>query len=166
MGIEIRICGSRQDIKEIAVLANEIWHEHFVPIIGEGQVDYMVEKFQSERAIADAVENQGYRYYMAYEGETLIGYCGVQPQDEELFLSKLYLRKDCRGRGISKLLLSRAVDCCREMQLPSIYLTVNKHNDNTIAIYKKMGFEVVDEAVTDIGRGYVMDDYIMRLTVA
>ena len=43
-----------------------------------------------------------------------------------------------------------------------VYLTVNKHNDHAIEVYKKTGFVIVDEAVTDIGSGYVMDDYIFE----
>ncbi|EEG32200.1 acetyltransferase, GNAT family [[Clostridium] methylpentosum DSM 5476] len=165
MSVDIRICSSQSDIEAIARLANEIWQEHFTPIIGAGQVAYMVEKFQSVHAIADAVNNQGYRYYMAFENGELIGYCGVQPQQNELFLSKLYLRKDCRGRGISKQLLAEAVAYCKQLGHPSIYLTVNKHNDNTIAIYQRMGFTIDDAVVSDIGNGYVMDDYIMRLLI-
>ena len=45
----------------------------------------------------------------------------------------------------------------------SVYLTVNKGNDDTIAIYRKWGFEIIDSVVTDIGGGFVMDDYIMSL---
>ena len=42
----------------------------------------------------------------------------------------------------------------------SVYLTVNKHNDRAVAVYKKIGFELTDSVVTDIGSGFVMDDYI------
>ena len=38
------------EIQAIATLANEIWHQHFIPIIGEAQVEYMVEKFQHQLA--------------------------------------------------------------------------------------------------------------------
>lgn len=31
-------------VREIADLAKIIWNEHFTPIIGQKQVDYMVEK--------------------------------------------------------------------------------------------------------------------------
>ena len=37
-------------------------------------------------------------------------------------------------------------------------LTCNKHNTHSLDVYKKWGFEKVDEDVTDIGNGYVMDD--------
>lgn len=43
-----------------------------------------------------------------------------------------------------------------------IQLTVNKHNINSINAYKKWGFKTIDSVVTDIGSGFVMDDYIME----
>ena len=49
-------------LDKIAALANEIWHEHFVPIIGLDQVNYMVGKFQSYPALKDQVK-EGYEYY-------------------------------------------------------------------------------------------------------
>ena len=42
-----------------------------------------------------------------------------------------------------------------------IRLTVNKYNQNTIYAYLKWGFKTIDAVVTDIGSGFVMDDYIM-----
>lgn len=50
------------DIREIAVLAEEIWNQHFVDIIGKAQVDYMVEKFQSYPALKKQIEQEGYEY--------------------------------------------------------------------------------------------------------
>ena len=39
---------------------------------------------------------------------------------------------------------------------------MNKNNKNTIEAYKKWGFTIIDSVVTDIGNGFVMDDYIME----
>lgn len=47
----------------------------------------------------------------------------------------------------------------------SVYLTCNKHNSNSLAVYEKKGFKKIDEDVTDIGNGYVMDDYIYEYTL-
>jgi hypothetical protein len=48
------------------------------------------------------------------------------------------------------------------MGLTSIYLNVNKHN-SAVEFYLKKGFIKDREMVLDIGNGYVMDDYVMRL---
>ena len=54
----------------------------------------------------------------------------------------------------------------RELGLSSIYLTVNKNNEHSIAVYKKKGFLTVKDQVADIGNGFVMDDYIMEKIIA
>lgn len=158
--VEIKKASTDAQIKEIACLAHQIWREHFTPIIGSSQVDYMLEKFQSYSAIHQAVSCEGYSYYMLYDEGVFCGYCGVHPEDGALFLSKLYIEKSHRGKKLSKQLLARIkhdfADCCK------IWLTVNRHNENTIAAYQKMGFSIVREQKADIGNGFVMDDYIME----
>jgi len=53
----------KRRVDAVAVLADEIWREHFTPIIGTAQVEYMLAKFQSaERIFADITEN-GYVYF-------------------------------------------------------------------------------------------------------
>ena len=46
-----------------------------------------------------------------------------------------------------------------EADLPAI--SVNKRNARAIAAYQRNGFVIADSVVTDIGSGFVMDDYIM-----
>ena len=53
--MDLRICSSDEDIRALATLASEIWHEYFVSIITEEQIDYMVEKFQSYPALKKAI---------------------------------------------------------------------------------------------------------------
>ena len=51
------------NIEELCTLAEGIWHEHFTPIIGGAQVEYMVEKFQSVPAVTEQLR-QGYEYFL------------------------------------------------------------------------------------------------------
>jgi hypothetical protein len=41
-------------------------------------------------------------------------------------------------------------------------MTVNTNISNSYAMYLQLGFKVIDAVVTDIGGGFVMDDYIME----
>ena len=93
------------DIKTLAELTNEIWHEYWPCILSAKQIDYMVEKFQSENAIINQMKNKNYRYYFInYENQN-IGYIGVSPHSDYLFLSKLYIKKilDIKESGKSYL---------------------------------------------------------------
>ena len=52
---------------------------------------------------------------------------------------------------------------CRRRALKAIWLTVNRRNERAIGAYRRAGFREVRAQVTDIGGGYVMDDYVMEL---
>jgi ribosomal protein S18 acetylase RimI-like enzyme len=45
-----------------------------------------------------------------------------------------------------------------------IFLNVNKNNEARF-FYEKLGFSLVKEEVIAIGQGYVMDDYVMEITI-
>ncbi len=156
---------TEQQIEAAAALADEIWHEWFPSILSAEQIDYMIDKFQSARAITEQI-NSGYTYYILRKGEARIGYTAIRPDsDGRLFLSKIYIKKEYRGNGYAREVFAFLKDYCRGHGLSAIWLTVNKHNDSSIAVYKKSGFRIIGEDVTDIGNGYVMDDYFFQLDI-
>lgn len=165
---EIRIAESEEDIQNIAVLADEIWHEYFPFILSKEQINYMVEKFQSQNAMKHQIEQEGYIYYKVLADHELIGYFAVREDkgDKALFLSKLYLHQSCRGNGYGTRVFQYLKDFCFNHKLDKIWLTVNKYNENTINAYLKKGFVITDTRVLDIGNGYIMDDYIMEWVLA
>lgn len=153
-----------QQLQEIADLASVIWHEHFTPIIGVQQVEYMLEKFQSFSALKSQIES-GYEYFQIFDNAEFCGYCGVHSEENKLFLSKLYIKKEARNRHLSTKTLQSLKALCQKRGLTSIWLTCNKYNANTLAVYHHLGFETIRSQVADIGNGYVMDDYILECRV-
>ena len=153
---------SGDDINELADIAWEVWHEFFSSLLSPGQIDYMVEKFQSRRAVSEQLAG-GYGYFfMVLENGEKIGYTGVKTDGGKLFLSKLYRLKKYRGCGYASQAFAFLEDMCRDKNLSSVWLTVNRHNTHSIDVYTAKGFVKVREQVADIGCGYVMDDYIME----
>lgn len=165
MKARITPVATRAEIAIVADLAHLIWNEHYVPIIGREQVDYMVGKYQTPEAIRQQIDEEGYRYFLILSEEMPVGYIGTAEKPGELFLSKLYLLGSQRGKGLGREAIDFLKEESRSKGLPYITLTVNKHNLSTIGAYEKMGFEKYGEVVADIGSGYVMDDYLMRLKV-
>lgn len=158
--LEIRKAVSKEDAVSIAGLARVVWTEHYTPIIGADQVEFMLANIQSAEKIAEKMSD-GEEYYMSYLYGRLIGYMAIKAEEDRMFLSKLYIEKDFRGRGIADQFMVLLIDEARSARKHKISLTVNKQNLNSIAIYKKMGFDIEREQVADIGGGYVMDDYVM-----
>ena len=94
----------------------------------------------------------------------IVGYTGghVEADTNRFFISKIYLLKEHRGEGLCSATIRFYERLARERGLDALYLTVNKHNEMAIRAYKAKGFEVIDAVETDIGDGYIMDDYIME----
>ncbi|MCO4844401.1 MAG: GNAT family N-acetyltransferase [Sulfurovum sp.] len=151
-------------IKAIEEIAYEIWYEHYTPIIGKNQVEYMLEKFQSVKAMTEEIQN-GFLYFLCEYDNKTIGYMSVNISDGVLFLSKLYVLSAERGKGHGRKMISYLGTLAKEKSLNKISLTVNKHNTGSINMYKKVGFIICGTAVKDIGNGFVMDDYQMEKSV-
>jgi len=149
-------------IAHVADLADRIWREHYTPIIGAAQVDYMLSRFQSADAVAAQIRDERYRYYLLQESGEAIGYMAVQQRGSVLFVSKLYLLCSWRGRGYGREAVAFLASQAREHGCDRLELTVNKHNADSIAAYERLGFERCEAIVQEIGGGFVMDDYVMR----
>ena len=54
--LHFREVKSQALISIVSKLAEEIWHAHYVSIIGQQQVNYMLKNFQTEQAIAKQIE--------------------------------------------------------------------------------------------------------------
>lgn len=164
--LQIESATTPQHIAAIEQLAKEIWNEHYTPIIGDAQVRYMLNKYQSAASMLSQIESEGYKYFSLLDDQQLIGYLSFQQRNATLFLSKLYLEKQSRGKGFSREALQFLDHWGTRNKCDKIELTVNKYNANSIAAYQKLGFEVVNEAVFDIGEGFVMDDFIMQRPIS
>ncbi|MBO4552674.1 MAG: GNAT family N-acetyltransferase, partial [Candidatus Methanomethylophilaceae archaeon] len=82
-------------------------------------------------------------------------------EGDSIYISKLYLLKDFRGKGHGRRMFDIVDNYARDKGIHREYLRVNRKNA-TVDVYKKCGFEITDEVKTDIGNGFFMDDYIME----
>jgi GNAT superfamily N-acetyltransferase len=161
----IRAAATPADYLQIANLANTIWREHYIPIIGKPQVDYMLEKFQSAEAIKEQVR-RGMSYFLLEIERKPCGYFAFEKRGDDLFLSKIYVLKSERGKGLGKAAMDYLRQAADRMKCKRISLTVNKDNSRSIAAYIKMGFLKGPGTIKDIGDGFIMDDYLMILNLA
>ncbi len=164
MEIQLEKVETQGQIDTLCQIAAQVWHLTYDPLLPPGQVDYMLDKFQSDHAVKAQMANQGYRYYLILCGGQPGGFVGFAPRyegREEMFLSKVYMLPEFRGRGGVKAAFALVEEQARAEGLPAIRLTVNKGNSHAVDVYAHYGFQTVDKVQTDIGDGYVMDDFIM-----
>lgn len=154
----------KSDIQIVQTLAKEIWNEHYRKILSQEQIEYMLDLFYSTEKIQEEISN-GYSWELVFYNSLPVGFMCLKFESEKVHLSKIYLHSDVRGKGLGKELIQHAIELAQEKNYFAIYLNVNKYNTDSIEFYKRLGFQIIEEGVFDIGNGYVMDDYIMEKNI-
>ncbi len=153
------------DIPLIRDLASRIWREHYPGIITGAQIDYMLERMYAPEVMRDEIARKGYRYVLAKRGNDPAGFAAYvhEPAEHAIKISKLYLLPSLHGKGIGRQMLQLVKDEALRAGARTVTLFVNKRNTKAILAYERFGFFKAREVVTDIGGGFVMDDYQMAL---
>ncbi len=153
---------TEEQIRILAQVADIVWHDAFKDIITLDQIEYMIEKFQSFNSLTEAINKNNYEYYLIKNENTVMGYTGVKPENGKLFWSKLYVLKEYRGKKVATKAFEFIETLARNKKLKSVWLTVNRNNTHAMDVYKHKGFVVTRKQVTDIGNGFVMDDFVFE----
>jgi len=160
--IEIEKAKNRTDYKVIEKLATEILHEVYDPIIPAEHTEYFLTEFQSENAIANQIKNENFSYFLLNYNTQNVGYLGIQKLNTKLILSKLYILKSFRGLKIGKAALAYVNKFAIEYRIEKIELIVNRQNQNTIDIYLKNEFKIVESIINSFPNGHSVEDYKME----
>jgi len=181
------------DLPAISELAGVIWRACYPGIIRPAQIDYMLARMYAVEVMGDEIRSQGIRYDLLSVDGKPAGFAAYGPTDlAALFsnelstvvgtprrgvrtalpavptfkLHKLYLKAELHGRGLGSRLLQHVEHEVRRLGARRLILSVNKRNAKAIAAYQRNGFAVVESVVTDIGNGFVMDDYVLAKDLA
>lgn len=147
-------------IKSIRNLAYEIWNEHYPAIIGQKQVDYMLNSMYSEASLKEQLKH--IQFYLIQENEKPIGFISAEVKElDQGFIPKCYVLKDYRGTGAAQLLMQKAFDYLKSKGCNTVRLQVNRQNVMAINFYFKIGFKIEKSADFPIGKGFEMNDFIM-----
>jgi len=163
--LDIRFLETKNDFKKLEPFAASIWEQHYTPIIGAEQVAFMLNKYQS----AEAMFNQfsaGYKYALVIFGGQQAGYFAYDVKDQkEVFISKLYIHKDFRRRGLGRQVIDFIAKEAQALGCSTMTLSVNKDNSDSIQFYISYGFQTIKAQKVAIGEGFYMDDYVMSCPV-
>lgn len=150
----------------IRSVSERTWPSTYGHIISQDQIDFMLDWMYSDASLEKQM-NTGCEFYIASKQNDNgdldpVGFCSVSPEDGAHKLNKLYVLPAAQGTGAGKALLNKAIEVAKAAGSTSLFLQVNKQN-TAYTFYLKKGFIKELEFKFDIGNGFYMDDYVMRL---
>jgi ribosomal protein S18 acetylase RimI-like enzyme len=156
-----------RDVDALCTLARTIWRQHYPPIIGAAQTEYMLAQRYDAAVIRAELDRGDVWWDTLSENGSMVAfasYFAVEP-GRTIKLDKLYVHPEHQGRGYGGALLEHVCRRANVLGCSKVVLAVNKRNASAIGAYRKHGFTIAEAVVKDIGGGFVMDDYIMQREV-
>ncbi len=148
-----------KDLDTIAKLAKVIWNDHYVPFIGQEQVDYMLDKIYNYQSLVEQLNVKKHVFYLIKNSDNVIGFLSISSENKsDYFLHKFYIDQQKSNEGIGTKTLHLLIETTNPKTLS---LTVNRQNFKSINFYFKNGFKIDRVEDFDIGDGYQMNDFVM-----
>lgn len=154
-------------VQFIQDLAYAIWPSAYGEILSKEQLEYMLAKFYSIHELEKQLIEKQHVFYLATNNfDNPQGFVSFElnATPNKTKIHKIYVLPETQGTGLGKKLVSIVKDKALENNQKAIFLNVNKYNKAKF-FYEKLGFSVTKEEVIDIGNDYVMDDYLMELSI-
>jgi len=158
----------KDELPRIRALAEPIWHEHYIPIIGNEQVEYMLQNMYSTEALIKQ-NQEGQDFYFIKKNEEEIGFIAISKKSEgQWFLHKFYISIEHQNKHLGAEVIEELKALLHEHDKSDVIelrLTVNRENFKSINFYFKHGFKIESVADFDIGNGYFMNDFILLKSI-
>lgn len=152
------------DFPIITSIAQRTWPNTFAEILSPEQIEYMLEMMYSEAALHEQTSKKGHRFLLLKEEEEAVAYASYEidylPGTAKIH--KLYCLPATQGKGYGKALIFAVAELVREQRQQRLRLDVNYQN-KAVGFYHYLGFETVDRIDTNIGQGFLMEDYVMEM---
>ena len=150
------------DFPTIRDIAHRTWPATFGAILSQEQIAYMLDMMYADAALAEQVSRRGHRFLLAEDDDgQAVGYASYELHYRAgtTKLHKLYVLPAQQGRGLGRTLIEAVEAAARAVGDSVLRLDVNRDN-RAVGYYERSGFTKVGEAVTEIGEGWVMDDFV------
>jgi GNAT superfamily N-acetyltransferase len=164
------------EYETIREIAHATWPDTFGDILSITQIDFMLEMMYSLVAMQEQVA-RGHVFHLLlaaevatddYTGSRTRRFRPVAYVSHQLDyrpgttkIHKLYARPQVQGKGYGKVLVEHIAGIARRAGQSTLRLDVNYQN-KAVSFYEYLGFEKIERCNTDIGNGYLMEDWIME----
>lgn len=150
---------SGEDILILRELANKIVPDTFKSTLNTSQIDYLLDKFYSQKALTDAFD-KGQIYFIAnFDGEDT-GLISFIEQGPNLYLmQKIYVEIKNQNKGIGTALLEHIKKYILKKDKSdfTLELIINRHNPG-LDFYKKRGFIKIRDQGLDMEDFYINEE--------
>ncbi|THH37548.1 GNAT family N-acetyltransferase [Neolewinella litorea] len=170
------------DTTTIQTIAYATWPQTFGSILSDAQIEFMLDRMYSTESLLRQLD-EGHQYhlllvldndpmypdggaqYAHLQGQRYraVGYVSheIDYLPGTTKIHKLYLLPGSQGKGYGRILIERVERWAKKEGQQRLRLDVNYQNP-AVEFYERLGFEKLGRHDTEIGNGFLMEDWQME----
>ncbi len=161
---------THQDLDQLRELSHSTFTAAFAEVNDPDDFRSYMDRAFSREQLAEELDTPGTRFFFAFQGGQLAGYCKLNTgaaqtelkETEGLEIERIYIAPEFQGQGLGGELLQQVLDLARNEGYGYAWLGVWEHNPGAIRFYERHGFVTFGKHPYYIGRDRQMD-WMMRL---
>jgi ribosomal protein S18 acetylase RimI-like enzyme len=159
------------DLTILQQLARDTFCETFAEANTEADMKkYLAENLGDSKLKAELI-NPDSLFFIAWEGETAIGYLKVNTGDAQtelkdrsaLEIERIYVKSMYHGKKVGQLLYDKALETAQLQNKAYLWLGVWEENPKAIRFYEKNGFIVFDKHIFKFGEDEQTDIMMKKM---
>ena len=153
--MSIRIRHWRQDdIEVVRYILWETWKDSyagFIPV--DDLLTYFNEQYTPQK-LEEQYNDANVKGFIAEYNEVAVGYekTFYNEKENRFYVHQLYILSAYQNLGLGKKLMRSAAEAAHSMDMDKIWLGVMVKNELAVLWYKKMGYEIVNNAPFTMGK--------------
>ena len=155
-----------KDIPGIQAVARIAWPDTFGGMMPGAQISYMVDMQYRSEFLQEQMEARGHQYILVLQDGELVGYASYElnhGSPAEIMIHKAYLLPGSQGLGLGLALFDHLAKRGLKKGQETMKLNVFHKNNHALRFYEKYGFRITGREEKDIGGGFSVLDYVMRM---
>ncbi len=84
------------------------------------------------------------RAYKKKQNGKVIGTIGLKKEGKRFRITRMYVDKAFRGKGVGKRLVNKLFEYCKQNKINNLFLTTYTKM-NSVGFYERMGFKIVEK---------------------
>jgi diamine N-acetyltransferase len=152
------------DVPRLKELGVQGWETAYASFIRpENREAYLAGDFWSIERLRSVVEDPTAVNLVAERGCHIVGFITTERLDNGPYeVTRLYVARDTRSRGVGARLLHSAFDQLRTFRIADVLVNVFGDNLAGRRFYERHGFELIEDTFTTVGDQVVSDVWYRR----
>lgn len=155
------------DCTIIQQIAYATWPDTYKTILSEEQIQFMLDWMYNTKTLTEQINNPNYQYWIIQKEGLAVGFLSLEINASQIHtakIHKIYLLPEVQNQGLGKILIEKGLHQAKKAHQKTVQLNVNRNN-SALGFYLKLGFSVLKEEDIPIGKGFLMEDYILEITL-